>query len=117
MAASQRFQHRRLRTEVECSALDIERILLEKAPIINKAIEKYIPRVFSKDNVIFKLNPPRFSYNLETLNKAIAEPIWDLLDRGGKKWRPTLFLLVCEALGKKAEDYVDFAIIQEDVHN
>lgn len=97
--------------------MDIERILLEKAPIINKAIEKYIPRVFSKDNFIFKLNPPRFSYNLETLNKAIAEPIWDLLDRGGKKWRPTLFLLVCEALGKKAEDYVDFAIIPEVVHN
>jgi geranylgeranyl diphosphate synthase type I len=117
VAASQRFRHRKLRAEVECRVLDIERILLEKAPVINKAIEKYIPRVFSKDNIIFKLNPPRFSYNLETLNKAIAEPIWDLLDRGGKKWRPTLFLLVCEALGKKAEDYVDFAIIPEVVHN
>jgi geranylgeranyl diphosphate synthase type I len=117
MASRQRFQRRGLCAEVECCALDIERILLEKAPIINKAIEKYIPRVFSKDDVFFKLNPPRFSYNLEALNKAIAEPVWDLLDRGGKKWRPTFFLLVCEALGKKDEDYVDFAIIPEVVHN
>jgi geranylgeranyl pyrophosphate synthase len=97
--------------------LDIESILQEKAPIIERAVEKYIPRVFSKNAIIFKLNPPRFSYNLEALNKAVAEPIWEFLGRGGKKWRPTLFLLICEALGKKAEDYVDFAIIPEVVHN
>jgi geranylgeranyl diphosphate synthase type I len=99
------------------SILNIEQILQEKAPIINKAVEKYIPRVFSKSALLFKLSPPRFSYNLEALNKAVAEPIWEFLDRGGKRWRPTLFLLVCEALGKKNEDYVDFAIIPEVVHN
>jgi len=97
--------------------LDIERILEEKAPIINSAAEKYIPRVFSKSALVFKLNPPRFSYNLEALNKAVAEPIWEFLDRGGKRWRPTLFLLVCEALGKKPDDYVDFAVIPEIIHN
>ncbi len=97
--------------------MDIERILEEKAPIINRAAEKYIPRVFSKNALIFKLNPPRFSYNLEALNKAVAEPIWEFLDRGGKRWRPTLFLLVCEALGKKSDDYVDFAVIPEIIHN
>jgi geranylgeranyl pyrophosphate synthase len=98
-------------------ALDIERILEEKAPIINKAVEKYIPRVFSRNALIFRLDPPRFAYSLEALNKAVAEPIWEFLDRGGKRWRPTLFLIVCEALGKKPEDYVDFAIIPEVVHN
>jgi geranylgeranyl pyrophosphate synthase len=51
------------------------------------------------------------------LNKAIAEPIWEILDRGGKRWRPALFLLVCEALGKNSEDYMDFAIIPEVIHN
>ncbi len=117
MATSSRFQTRELYEKVGCQALDIESILQEKAPIIERAVEKYIPRVFSKNAIIFKLNPPRFSYNLEALNKAVAEPIWEFLGRGGKKWRPTLFLLVCEALGKKAEDYVDFAIIPEVVHN
>lgn len=117
MAARERFQTRELRAEVGCRALDIERILEEKAPLINKAVEKYMPRVFSKNAVLFKLNPPRFSYNLEALNKAIAEPVWEFLDRGGKRWRPTLFLIVCEALGKEPEDYVDFAIIPEVIHN
>jgi geranylgeranyl pyrophosphate synthase len=54
---------------------------------------------------------------LETLNKALAEPIWEFLDRGGKRWRPSLFLLICEALGKNSEEFLDFAIIPELIHN
>jgi geranylgeranyl pyrophosphate synthase len=97
--------------------VDIEKFLEEKAPLIDKAIEKYIPRKFSEKSVLFKVNPPKYSYNVETLNKAIAEPIWEILDRGGKRWRPALFLLICEALGKNSEDYLDFAIIPEVIHN
>ncbi|HEX9262231.1 MAG TPA: polyprenyl synthetase family protein [Candidatus Bathyarchaeia archaeon] len=97
--------------------MDVEKYLEEKAPLIDKAIEKYIPRKFSQKAVLFKITPPRFGYNVKALDKAIAEPVWDILDRGGKRWRPALFLLVCEALGKKAEDYLDFAIIPEVVHN
>ena len=97
--------------------MDIERFLEEKAPLIDKAIEKYIPRKFSKDSLLFKVNPPMYSYNLEPLNKAIAEPIWDMLDRGGKRWRPALFLLICEALGKESDYCLDFSIIPEVIHN
>ncbi len=97
--------------------MNIEKFLEEKAPLIDKAIEKYIPRKFSKNSVLFKVNPPMYSYNLEPLNKAISEPIWDMLDRGGKRWRPALFLLICEALGKKADYCLDFSIIPEVIHN
>jgi len=97
--------------------VDIERFLEEKAPLIDKAIEKYIPRRFTKQSILFKVNPPSRSCSFEALDKAIAEPIWEILDRGGKRWRPALFLLVCEALGKKADDYLDFAIIPEVIHN
>jgi geranylgeranyl diphosphate synthase, type I len=97
--------------------LDVEKFLEEKAPLIDKAIEKYVPRKFSKAAVLFKVNPPAYSYNLETLDKAIAEPVWDMLDRGGKRWRPALFLLICEGLGKKEDYCLDFAIIPEVIHN
>jgi geranylgeranyl diphosphate synthase type I len=97
--------------------LNIERFLEEKAPLIDQTIEKYIPRKFSKNSVLFKINSPMFSYNLEPLNKAIADPIWDMLDRGGKRWRPGLFLLICEALGKEADYCLDFSIIPEVIHN
>jgi geranylgeranyl pyrophosphate synthase len=97
--------------------VDIEKLLEQTAPLIDKAIEKYIPRKFTKKAVLFKVNPPSRSCNVDALNVAIAEPIWEILDRGGKRWRPALFLLVCEALGKKADDYLDFAIIPEVIHN
>jgi geranylgeranyl diphosphate synthase type I len=97
--------------------LDIEKFLEEKAALIDKVIEKYIPRIFSENAVLFRINPPRYVYNSEALNKAVTEPIWEFLDRGGKRWRPSLFLLICEALGKNPEDFVDFAIIPEVIHN
>lgn len=97
--------------------MDVERFLEEKAALINRAIEKYIPRTFTENSLIFRIIPPRHSYNLEAINKAISEPIWEFLDRGGKRWRPALFLLICEALGKNPEDYLDYAIIPEVIHN
>jgi geranylgeranyl diphosphate synthase type I len=97
--------------------VNVEKFLEEKAPLIDKAIEKYIPRQFSKDAVLFKVNPPIYSYTIEPMDKAIAEPIWDMLDRGGKRWRPALFLLICEALGKKADYCLDFSVIPEVIHN
>ncbi len=97
--------------------MDITKFLQETAPLIDKAIEKYIPREFTDDSILFKVNPPKFSSNLEALNKGVAEPIWEILDRGGKRWRPALFLLVCEALGENVENCLDFAIIPEVVHN
>jgi len=118
MAKDKRIQRRGLCTEREgLNSLDIEKFLEEKAALIDKAIEKYVPRRFSEKAVLFRINPPRYAHNSEILNKAVAEPIWEFLDRGGKRWRPALFLLICEALGKNPEDFVDFAIIPEVIHN
>jgi len=99
------------------SKVNVEKFLTDTAPQVDKAIEKYIPRKLTKNAVLFKVNPPLYSYNLEPLNKAISEPIWDMLDRGGKRWRPALFLLICEALGKKSDYCLDFSIIPEVIHN
>jgi geranylgeranyl pyrophosphate synthase len=97
--------------------VDVEKFLAEKAALVDGTIEKYIPRMFQKNAAVFRIIPPNYAYNLETLNKALAEPIWEFLDRGGKRWRPGLFLLICEALGRKADDFLDFAIIPEVIHN
>jgi len=97
--------------------LNIERFLERNATLIDEAIEKYIPRKMSKKAFLFKFDPPRYAYNVETLNKTISDPIWEFLDRGGKRWRPSLFLLVCEVLGQNPKKFVDFAIIPEVIHN
>jgi geranylgeranyl pyrophosphate synthase len=97
--------------------MQIEKFLEKQVPVIDEVIGKYIPRKFEKNAIVFKLSVPRYAYNLEALNRAIAEPIWEFLDRGGKRWRPSLFLLVCEALGKTPKDFLEYAIIPEVIHN
>jgi len=96
---------------------EIEEFLDREAPIINAAIEKYIPRKFRKNSTVFALSSPQYEHDLTALDKAIAEPIWEFLDRGGKRWRPALFLLICEALGKNPNDFLDLATIPEVIHN
>ncbi|MFQ6073642.1 MAG: polyprenyl synthetase family protein [Candidatus Bathyarchaeia archaeon] len=97
--------------------IDIERFLKEKAPLIDQLIEKYIPRDFERNSLVFELSPPRYGLSLEALNQTIAKPLWDFLERGGKRWRPTMFLLVIEALGEDPKKFLDFAIIPEVIHN
>jgi geranylgeranyl pyrophosphate synthase len=97
--------------------INIEKILEEKAGTIDKLIELYIPKNLDKSSLIFSLSPPKYEYNLDELNKTLTEPIWDFLNRGGKRWRPSLFLMVAEALGKDTEGIKEFAIIPEIIHN
>ena len=97
--------------------INVEKMLAENAPVIDQLIERYIPKEYDKSAVVFSLNPPRYDYNIEALNKTIAEPIWDFLERGGKRWRPSLFLLVVEALGKDSKDLQEFSIIPELINN
>jgi len=97
--------------------IDIKEILKEKTPIIDKAIEKYIPRKYDKNSIIFNLGPPSYKHNIEAPTKFLSEPVWDFFDRGGKRWRPVLFLLVAEALGADPEKYIDLAIYPELLHN
>jgi geranylgeranyl pyrophosphate synthase len=97
--------------------LDIKQLLLEKKPLIDKTIEKWLPRKFDEKTLEQICGKPRYKFDVETLQRTIADPFWDFLDRGGKRWRPYLFLLVAEALGAKPEKYLDLVLIPEVVHN
>ncbi|MCD6092426.1 MAG: polyprenyl synthetase family protein [Candidatus Aenigmarchaeota archaeon] len=96
--------------------MSIEKILSEKKPLIDEVIEKYIPRKLDDRSMEFICGKTKYEYNIEACQKTIADPIWELLDRGGKRWRPTLFLLVAEALKGDMKKIRDFLIIPEVVH-
>ncbi|OYT43917.1 hypothetical protein B6U84_05175 [Candidatus Bathyarchaeota archaeon ex4484_40] len=66
---------------------DLKDYLERTAKAVDERIEKYIPRSFGESSLIFRLNPPPYRLDFEALNKAISEPLWDFLDRGGKRWR------------------------------
>jgi geranylgeranyl pyrophosphate synthase len=97
--------------------IDIKEMLLEQAPVIDKIIEKWIPKNYDENSMKFIFGNPRYKYNIDCANKSFAEPIWEFLGRGGKRWRPTLFLLTVEALGGDKNKVFDFVVIPEIIHN
>jgi geranylgeranyl diphosphate synthase type I len=84
-------------------------------PKVDRKIEEYLPRKVNKEWVEEVFG--RGDYSLRAIQEAILDPIWDFLDRGGKRWRPALFLLILEAFGKDPKKFFDFAIIPEIIHN
>ncbi len=97
--------------------MDIESFLSEKKPVIDAAMKRVSPESYDQVYLERALGKPRFEHDPESLSKSLAEPIWDLLNRGGKRWRPALFLLIAELLGADTKRLEDFAAIPELIHN
>ncbi|MEE9323113.1 MAG: polyprenyl synthetase family protein [Candidatus Aenigmarchaeota archaeon] len=75
---------------------NVERVLKEKGELIEKEIEKAIPRK-----------------GIRNLNDAV----WYHLDSGGKRIRPVLAILTCESLGGDIRKVMPFAAACELLHN
>ncbi len=100
--------------------IDIEKMLAEKKPLIDEVIREFFPKTLKHGGVEEICGPASFSAIDEKLaSKAVNEICWDLLERGGKRWRPALYLIILEALGgKKAVALAkDFLVVPEVVHN
>lgn len=76
--------------------MNIEKMLKEKSKLIDKEIEKVFPEA-----------------GLKNLNDAV----WYHLSTGGKRIRPILALMVCEALGEDSRKALPFAASCEILHN
>ncbi|CAD8068539.1 unnamed protein product [Paramecium primaurelia] len=74
--------------------------------------EKILPRVFNQ-------NDPQFSKydDVETLTKSISNPIYDLLDRGGKRWRPALCFMIADLFNRNHKELYEVAALVELIHN
>lgn len=89
-----------------------------RKPEIERAIERAIPRRFDERSMRAVCGKPRYAFDSRTATAALSEPIWDLLDRGGKRWRPALLLMTAEAVGgarglAKAKELV---VLSEVIH-
>ena len=79
--------------------IDIEKYLNEQSKGINQEIEKIVPHQIDGKWVERVFGKASYAYDVESIQRSIADPIWNLLDRGGKRWRPVLFLLSVGAVG------------------
>ena len=104
-------------SSIEIKKGGIVKYLEKLRPEIDRIIEKYIPKKATKEWLEFVFGKPSYSYNLKVAQKTLIEPTWNFLNRGGKRWRPILFLLVTEATGGDMKKIKDFALIPELIHD
>jgi geranylgeranyl pyrophosphate synthase len=90
-------------------------MLSQYRELVEEAIERLVPRNLDSPEKL--IGEPRYSYELKSLTIGILKPFWELMDRGGKRWRPALTILAYEALGGRAEDILELAALPEIIHN
>lgn len=84
--------------------------------LIEKSLKKILPRQYTHKS-LSAITGVTDGLDVNAINQVINQPIWDLLDRGGKRWRPMLFLTIVELLGKDPRQFVDLATVFEVIHN
>ncbi len=92
-------------------------VLREWRPVVDEAIEELLPKDVDEAYLAEFFGPATHAYDPDAVQLALSEPIWELLDRGGKRWRAVVFLLLVEAFGEDPEEYLPYACIPEILHN
>jgi len=98
-------------------ANETEKTLEDFKKTIDEEMEKLLPKEMDKIKMERIFGKSRYEYDIPSITKALNAPVWDFLDRGGKRWRPALFLLITEALGGDAKKLREFAIVPELAHS
>ncbi|MBI3036570.1 polyprenyl synthetase family protein [Candidatus Woesearchaeota archaeon] len=84
---------------------------------IEKALKSFLPDKLTADWAEKAIGKAKWKQDAEALTKAISEPVWDFLNRGGKRFRPIAMLMCCEAVGGNPKKILPFTVIPELIHN
>lgn len=98
------------------SELGMRDVLEEWKPLIDEAIADVLPRQIDEEYLSAYFGEPSYAYDMQAIQAGLADPVWDLLDRGGKRWRSVLFLLLIDAFGEDPEEFLSYACIPEILH-
>ncbi|SEH11658.1 geranylgeranyl diphosphate synthase, type I [Natronorubrum sediminis] len=91
--------------------------LADWRPAIDDAIADLVPREIDDEYLESYFGEPTYEYDPYAVQRSLSTPLWDLLDRGGKRWRAVLFLVFIEGFGEDPAEYVHYACIPEILHN
>ncbi|RQG97243.1 polyprenyl synthetase family protein [Natrarchaeobius chitinivorans] len=91
--------------------------LAEWRPAVDEAIDDLVPREIDAEYLESFFGEPTYEYDPDGIQRALSDPLWDLLDRGGKRWRAVLFLVFVEGFGEDPAEYLPYACIPEILHN
>ncbi|MEF8827193.1 MAG: polyprenyl synthetase family protein [Halapricum sp.] len=92
-------------------------VLAEWQPVIDETIAEILPRAVDEPYLADYFGDSSYAYDPGAIQRALSDPIWDLLDRGGKRWRAVVAVMLFEGFGTDPEEYLQYAVVPEILHN
>lgn len=83
---------------------------------VNSELSKVIPLSPSEPWLERLAGPARWSREPSLVSETMTKPLWDLLERGGKRWRPIWMSLCCDSVGGDSEMFRSLLAIPELMH-
>lgn len=85
---------------------------------IDDTLRAFLPERLDDRQLAAYVGAPRWSFDCGAQTEMLATPVWDLIGRGGKHWRPVYGLILLDALGIDVAPYETLiSVIPEFVHN
>lgn len=84
---------------------DFRDVLRNLSARVDRRLEEFLPRRLTERDVRRYVGPPSRKFEPEAYNRMLAEPVWDMISRPGKRWRPIFALLLLDALGQDPAPY------------
>ncbi|MBI5101893.1 MAG: polyprenyl synthetase family protein [Nitrospirae bacterium] len=72
---------------------------------VDDCIERFLPREFDNARHLIYAGADSWRQEPAAYEAILSEPIWDLVSRKGKRWRPLFGFLMTETLGVSFEPY------------
>ncbi len=95
--------------------MKLAEIMEKNQKIVNDELKRFLPRRINEEWL--ERNMGTANYDIKAANEFMTKPVWDFLDRGGKRWRPLLMFLACGAVGGNPKTIRGFSVIPELIHN
>ena len=72
---------------------------------IDRHIANFLPKSMSKAKLESFLGAPTWEYEPAAYQQMLSDPVWELISRKGKRWRPLFAILLLDALGTPPQPY------------
>lgn len=96
---------------------DFQNYLKNLADRVDKRIEEFFPKQMDEKIIHKYVGAPYWKNEPIAYTEMISKPVWDLILRRGKRWRPIFGILMQEALGESSVNYERSWCLAELIHS
>ncbi len=85
---------------------------------MDKRLRDFFPRRITAARLQQFVGAPSFAHDPAAHTATLSKPVWDLIERRGKRWRSLFALLVLEAFGVRSQPFLKlFTVVPELTHS